>query len=77
MMAITVRNMIIALDAPKANRARLKAKAYIKVAGKSEAYPGPPRVKTITRSKLLIAICDRIITELINTGRKLGIIIRR
>jgi len=75
MNAMTTRYITTALVAPSARRSYLKANEYMKVAGMSVAIPGPPWVNTITRSKLLIAICDRMITELKNTGLKVGIMI--
>jgi hypothetical protein len=46
--------------------------AYMKVAGRSVAKPGPPAVSAITRSKLLIARWLTTIRVLKNTGRRLG-----
>jgi hypothetical protein len=37
MIAITVKNIVMALEAPKPSRPRLNANAYMNVAGKSEA----------------------------------------
>jgi len=56
MIAITAPNITIALAAPKASLLRVNAKAYINVAGRSDEYPGPPLVSTMTRSKLLMAM---------------------
>jgi hypothetical protein len=77
MIAMMAMNIIMALAAPNASRFRVNANVYMKVAGRSEEYPGPPLVRTMTRSKLLIAMWAMIITELKNTGLKLGMMIRQ
>ena len=47
-----------------------KAIVYIYVAGRSVAYPGPPPVRDMTKSKLFIAKCARTI----KAERKIGVI---
>jgi len=74
-MASTAPNITIELAAPIPSLPLVKAKEYIKVAGTSDEYPGPPPVKATTRSKLFMAIWDRIITVLKKTGLRLGMII--
>ena len=67
--------MTIALAAPIPIWLRLNANVYMNVAGRSEENPGPPPVSAITRSKLLIAMWDRMIRELKKTGRNDGMMI--
>ena len=74
MMTISI---IIALAAPRPIWLRVKAWMYMKVAGTSLANPGPPPVSDTTRSKLLIAMCARIMKLEKNTGRRLGRMIRQ
>jgi len=62
----------MALAEPMPIWPRLKVNEYMNIAGRSEEYPGPPAVMAATRSKLLMAMCERIISELKNTGRRLG-----
>ena len=66
----------MALAAPNPIWLRLKAKVYMKVAGISEENPGPPPVSAITRSKLLMAMWERMIRELKKTGRSDGMMMR-
>ena len=61
-MAATVASIMVALAAPRPIWPRVKLITYMKVAGTSEAYPGPPAVSAMTRSKLLIDKWDKTST---------------
>ena len=64
-MARIAPSIMIALAEPMPICPRLKVKEYMNMAGKSEEYPGPPAVIADTRSKLLMAMCARIMKALV------------
>ena len=77
MTAMIVISIITALAAPTPNCPRLKENWYMKTAGTSDAVPGPPPVNAMTRSKLLIAMWERMSVTEKKTGRKPGMMMRR